>query len=265
MSKLTVSDLSIYPLKSARGVTLSSMQLNVMGPECDRRWMVIDKNGTFVTQRKTRKMSLIGVTLTDSGVRLHAHGKPDCLAITPNSARTLTSSVWGTEVNGLDCGDEVASWLSDFLSQTCRLIYMPNDGVRAVDRNFANNQERVGFADGFPLLITSQASLEDFNNKLGYTIGMERFRPNIVISGNEAYAEDQWRKIAINGIEFSLVKPCSRCIMPSVNPLTGTKEMAVNDTLLAHRRRGRDTFFGQNALYNKLGHVHLGDIVTVIE
>jgi uncharacterized protein YcbX len=265
MSQITVSELNIYPVKSARGFALKSMQLNPLGPECDRRWMVIDKSNTFVTQRKVRKMCLINVDLLDSGIRISAEGMPACSIKTPITSDLLTSSVWGTEVKGLDCGDEVAAWLTEFLSKECRLIYMPDDYERAVDTKFAHQQEQVGFADGFPLLIATQASLDDFNEKLGYKVGMERFRPNIVISGNEAYAEDDWQHIAIGDIDLLLVKPCSRCIMPSVNPETASKEMAVIQTLQAHRRRGKDIFFGQNALYNSLGTINVGDAVRVIK
>ena len=265
MNKLIVSSLSIYPVKSARGVSLKSMRLNSMGPECDRRWMVIDNSGAFVTQRKVPKMSQINIELIKSGIRLSADGFSSCFVTRQDKERVLTSSVWGAEVEGHDCGDDVALWLSDFLSKDCRLIYMPDNFKREVDNNFARNQELLAFADGFPLLICSQASLDDFNNKLGYKISMNRFRPNIVISGNQAYAEDHWHTIAINGIEFSLVKPCSRCIIPSINPQTGVKEMAVNDALQAHRRRGQDTFFGQNALYNKLGTIQIGDEVKIVK
>jgi uncharacterized protein YcbX len=265
MSQLTISELIIYPVKSARGCSLKSMQLNPMGPECDRRWMVIDKNNAFVTQRKVRKMCLINVDQQANGIRLSVEGMSACTVEQPISADLLTSSVWGAEVKGFDCGDEVAAWLTEFLSKDCRLIYMPDDYKRVVDTDFAHQQEQVGFADGFPLLIATQASLDDFSDKLGYKVGMERFRPNIVISGNNSYAEDEWQTIAIGDIELSLVKPCARCIMPSVNPATAAKETAVNQTLQMHRRRGSDTFFGQNALYNRLGTIHFGDHVRIIK
>lgn len=262
---MNISALNIYPLKSARGVSLNSMQLNSMGPECDRRWMVVDQNNVFVTQRKVPKMCLINVALTTDGILLSSEGLAPCLVNTPDSGQLLTSMVWGTEVQGIDCGDEVSQWLSSFLSKNCRLIYMAEDFNRAVDPDYALKQERVGFADGFPLLVATQASLEDFNSKLGYKIGMNRFRPNIVISGTAPYAEDEWQVIVIGDIELSLVKPCSRCIMPSVNPDTASKEMAVNETLQAHRRRGRDTFFGQNAVYDRLGTIKVGDDVRIIK
>ena len=143
---------------------------------------------------------------------------------------------------------------------------MPSTYQRLVDTNYANNNEQVGFADGFPLLIATQSSLDDFNTHIDFNIEMNRFRPNIVISGNHAWAEDNWRTIEINGIQLKLPKPCSRCIMPSVNPNTAERQMEINSALLAYRR-GEDkrTYFGQNAVYNKLGSINVGDSVKIID
>lgn len=270
MSKLFVSKLNIYPIKSAAGLSLKAMQLNPMGPECDRRWMIVDSNNVFITQRKFSKMCLLNVNLTSQGLELSSEGYSPCSVTIPEDRHLIESSVWGSDAHGLDCGDHVAQWLSDFLGKSCRLIYMPDDYQRAVDTNYVKDNEKVAFADGFPLLVTSQSSLDDFNSKLsmsnpGLEIGMNRFRPNIVISGNDAYAEDEWQIIRIGDIEVSLVKPCSRCIMPSINPASGQKEIAVNQTLQKYRKRGRDTFFGQNAVYSTLGEISLGDEVTIIK
>ena len=268
MTNLSVSELTIYPIKSARGLSLQSIQLNQLGPECDRRWMVIDQNNTFVTQRKFPKMCLINTELVDDELFVSADNAGRC-RVPAGGTERLGSSVWGAKVEGSDCGDEAAQWISDFLGKECRVIYMHDDYSRLVDTNFANQNEHVGFADGFPLLVATQASLDDFNSKLssvnaGLEVGMNRFRPNIVITGNVAWAEDQWQEISIGGIQLSLVKPCSRCIMPSVNPETAKKQMQVNQALLTHRRRDKQTYFGQNALYKALGRIAVGDSVEVL-
>ncbi|MBL4673186.1 MAG: MOSC domain-containing protein [Arenicella sp.] len=268
MTKLSISELHIYPVKSARGISLETMQLNRKGPECDRRWMVIDHNNNFVTQRKTPKMCLINTQAIDGGLLISANDAGEC-ALPTGGYALIESSVWGTDVKGQDCGDQAADWISSFLGKECRIIYMLEDYSRPVDSNFASQNEQVGFADGFPLLITSEASLDDFNSKLAnsepdFKIAMNRFRPNIVITGNAPWAEDQWQKIAIGNIEFSLVKPCSRCIIPSIDPHTSNKQMRVNQTLLKYRRRDGKTYFGQNALYNRLGSISVGDTIRVI-
>lgn len=269
MTNLSVSELSIYPIKSARGLSLESIQLNKIGPDCDRRWMVVDKNNTFVTQRKFPKMCLINTELKDGNLTMSADGSGECKVPT-GGAEVRRSSVWGTKVEGEDCGDEAARWVSDYLNKECRVIYMNERYSRLVDPRFATQKETVSFADGFPLLVTTQASLNDFNAKLiesgaGFEVSMERFRPNIVITGNSAWSEDTWQRISINGIELSLVKPCARCIMPSVNPQTAEKQMAVNQALLKYRRRNKQTYFGQNALYSALGTINVGDAVEIIE
>ncbi len=260
---LEVSQLTVYPLKSAQGIHLDTMQLGDRGPHLDRRWMLINQHGKFVTQRQHPTLCLIHTELLGETLRLT---KPNAASIDIPAAgdQQHQSNVWGSAVSGHDCGDEAADYLGSYLGFTCRLIYMPENFSRVVDANYAKNRELVGYADGFPILITTQESLDDFNRKLGYQIGMERFRPNIVVSGGDAYAEDQWQIISINDIEFSLVKPCSRCIMPSVNPETAKKEMQVNQTLMQYRRRDRKTYFGQNALYNKLGRINVGDRVQVL-
>lgn len=274
MTKLSVSELTIYPLKSAKGLSLQSIELNKLGPECDRRWMVIDQNKKFVTQRTTPKMCLINTELVDGELYISADNADRC-QLPAGGAELYESSVWGSKVKGNDCGKEAARWISAFLGKECRIIYMHETDSRLVDTNFATQNEQLGFADGFPLLISTQASLDDFNSKLSsvesaspeksINVSMSRFRPNIVITGTHAWVEDTWQKILINGIELSLVKPCSRCIMPSINPKTGEKQMEVNQTLLKHRRRNGETYFGQNAIYNTFGSIGVGDEVVIIK
>lgn len=264
MKKLHVSELISYPLKSARGLSSNSLKLNSKGPNDDRRWMVVNRQHAFVTQRTSSKMCLIDIKRTDNGIQLSAPNTLPCDVAQPFEGIEVDSSVWGSDVKGIDCGDRAAAWLSDFLSQACRLIFMPDTFIRPVDTRFASKQEQVAFADGFPLLIATQASLNDFNNKLGYAVSMERFRPNIVISGNAPWAEDDWKTLIIGDVEFTLAKPCARCIMPSINPKSGEKEMAVIKAMQEHRRIGTETFFGQNAVYDRLGTIHIGDEVLVI-
>jgi len=276
MTKLSISQLHIYPIKSARGISLETMQLNRKGPECDRRWMVIDQDNNFITQRNTPQMCLINTQHIDEGLLVSANGAGQCTLPTGGYALTQ-SSVWDDDVQGQDCGDKAADWISSFLGKKCRIIYMADNYSRLVDAEYASQDVQISFADGFPLLITTEASLDDFNSKLGnseshiensdesdFKIGMDRFRPNIVITGNEPWAEDRWHKIAIGDTEFSLVKPCSRCIIPSIDPMTANKQMQVNQTLLKYRRHDKKAYFGKNAFYNRLGSIRVGDTVSII-
>lgn len=261
---IKVQDLVIYPLKSAQGIKLSTMRLTDRGPHLDRRWMLIDEHGRFISQRLHPKMCLIKTELDGEQLIITKPGFDSLNVENPNQTQ-YKSIVWGSPVQGQDCGDAAASYLGAFLGVACRLIFMPKSFHRKVDTRFAQKNEIVGFADGFPVLIASQASLDNFNQKLGHQIDMRRFRPNIVLTGCDAYAEDAWKLIAIRSIQFSVVKPCSRCIMPSVNPATGEKEMSVNQTLLRHRRKGKKTYFGQNAIHHHYGSIELGDEVKIID
>jgi len=269
----SISQLAIYPLKSAAGETLSQMKLDERGPAYDRSWMVVDHRGQFVTQRKAAAMCLIETTVLQGAISLSAPSMPNLLVsadVTVNDNRQTKVVVWGDIVDALDCGEEAALWLSEYLKRDCRMVYMPEKSKRLVDPRYATRQQTVGFADGFPLLITSEASLQSFNANLtkhgsSLQIKMERFRPNIVISGCDAYAEDSWRKIKIGEITFSLVKPCSRCIIPAINPATGEIQSDIITVLNNTRRRQHNTYFGQNALHASNGVIRLDDTVTVLE
>ena len=144
------------------------------------------------------------------------------------------------------------------------MYFLPEDSVRPVDPAYAQAGDRVGFADGFPLLLTTQASLDAFNRELPSAIGMERFRPNIVVAGSEPYAEDGWRRLRIGEIEFDVVKPCSRCVIPSIDPQTAQKQAVVVQTLSRLRRRGDAVYFGQNLIQRGTGDIKRGDSVAVL-
>ena len=233
-----------------------------MGPIYDRNWMVVNPEGKALTQRVIPKMCLIKCTIEGNRLILNAKSMPEISVKEPTNLKEVT--VWSDTVKAGDCGDEVASWLSQYLGKAARLVRVTEQTNRQIDQNFAAPNELVGFADGFPTLIVSQASLDEFNSHMETKIDMRRFRPNIVIAGTEPFAEDSWSTLRVGEIEFSLVKPCSRCIMPSINPDNGEKEMQVNQVLLTTRRRDRETYFGQNATHKGEGTISIGDSVELI-
>jgi len=262
-----ISELFLHPVKSAAAIQVEHLLYDQQGPIHDREWMLVNASGKFISQRTSPKMCFIQAKLEGHELLLDAPEQETLrVAQMPNSindkGRRVT--VWKDEFNATDCGDQAAQWLTQLLGKECRLVQLSKHSQRLVDTNFAHAGQTVGFADGFPSLIVSQASLDQFNSHLASPVDMRRFRPNIVISGCQPYAEDDWRTIRINGIEFDLVKPCSRCIMPSINPDTADKEMQINEALLQTRRRGRDTYFGQNALHRGVGEIKVGDAVELI-
>ncbi|MDH5601741.1 MAG: MOSC domain-containing protein [Gammaproteobacteria bacterium] len=265
MTKITVSQLLTYPVKSCRGIELQSTMVEDFGLKDDRRWMVVDENGMMLTQRKLSAMCLINTVLTETGIMLSALTMEPLQVTIPGPVNTCKVKVWDDECYSYDAGDEAAKWLSRFLGVTCRLVYFPADEIRQVDLNFANKGDKTAFSDGFPLLLISQASLEDLNSRLYSPVSMNRFRPNIVVQGCQPYEEDSWKKIKIGDILYHLVKPCSRCVIPSINPETAEREDELTKTLIGYRKRDNKIFFGQNVIAQASGQVDVGMRIEVIE
>jgi len=263
MKPISINQLSIHPVKSTRGIDVDSLKFDRRGPIFDRHWLVIDSKNQFLTQRQHPKMCLIGTQIDGQVLTLTAPDKFSIMVVgTTSEERQI--QIWKDSVSATDCGDEVAQWLSDYMQKDCRLVCMPEHSQRLVDPDYAKENQTVGFADGFPIMLVSKASLDNFNSKLDSPVGMDRFRPNIVIDGCEPYAEDNWKQIQIGDITFSLVKPCARCIVPSIDQQTGIKQTEILNALNKYRRRDRKTYFGQNALHDKSGEIHVGDHVTII-
>lgn len=261
MTNLTVSQLTIYPVKSAAGIPLNTMELDLRGPKYDRRWMVVDDKGLFITQRTHPKMCLIKTQLDNQQLILRAESMPDVVVGQTDKQQIVT--VWGDEVAAVDCGDQIAKWLTQFLEKESRLVYMPDEAQRHVPKPSASNGEIVSFADAYPLLIATTASLQLIADKVDFEVSMSRFRPNIVIDGCEPFAEDDWQQIKIGEIDFALPELCSRCVMPSVNQTTAEKNPELLKVLAKHRRIDGKVMFGQNAIHQQLGRISVGDVVKV--
>jgi uncharacterized protein YcbX len=262
---MRLSAITIFPIKSCAGIDLDSVVVDRFGPAGDRRWMVVADSGRFITQRDLPAMSQIGVSLSEQGICLTRPGPPLDVPVPDPGAPPRLVRVWEDRVPAQDAGDAAAAWLRECLATPCRLVYMPDDAQRRVDGIYAREGETVSFADGFPLLLISEASLEDLNARLPAPVPMNRFRPNLVVSGCEPFAEDDWRRIRIGSLEFEVAKPCSRCVMPSIVQETGDRDPHINRTLASFRRREGQIYFGQNLLYRKMGQLAVGDTVEVLD
>lgn len=265
MTKLLVSGLTIYPVKSCRGIKVKNTQVESFGLKNDRRWMVVDEQGVMLTQRKVAKMCLIQPAITENGLTLH-HSDMEILEVDlPITNKKMNVKVWDDECQAYDAGDKAANWLTHVLSTKCRLVYFPEDEIRQVDLTYASTGDKTAFSDGFPLLLISQASLDDLNSHLKTPVSMDRFRPNIVVEGCEAFAEDNWKEIRIGEITFRIVKPCSRCVIPSINVETGDKEEEPLKTLVAYRKKEGKIFFGQNVIANSTNNIEIGMPVEILK
>ena len=265
MPGITVSGLFIYPVKSCRGIIQAESQVEAFGLKHDRRWMIVDTHGVMLTQRKLARMCLIQPELTATGLTLKTHGMSEIEVTIPDHNNSRLVKVWNDQCQSYDAGDEVANWLSELLATECRLVYFPEDEFRQVDLTYAKQGDKTAFSDGFPLLVISQASLDDLNQRLSIPITMNRFRPNIVVQGCHAFAEDNWKKIRIGENTFRIVKPCSRCVIPSINIETAEKEDEPTKTLISYRKQANKIFFGQNVIADGTGKIETGMSVEILE
>jgi len=256
---ISISELAIYPVKSCGQIKLSQCSLDPFGLQMDRRWMLVDENGKFLSQRLLAKMCLIQPELIEGGVTLIASGLKEFRVSVASLTKTISVTLWGDSCQALDCGDEAANSLSTFLGKKCRLVYFPDNEVRQVDPAYARTGDKTAFSDGFPMLLISEASLEDLNQRIkktnpGYVdIEMLRFRPNIVVSGCEPFAEDSWSTIQVGDAILNIVKPCSRCVIPSIDPRTAQRGDEPTQTLKTFRRgvcgqTDKKLYFGQNVI-----------------
>ncbi|MCY4148656.1 MAG: MOSC domain-containing protein [Gammaproteobacteria bacterium] len=264
---MIVTELYTYPVKSLAGIRIDHACLLSTGFEFDRRWMVIEPNGAFITQRSCPQMSLIQTRLENHQLVLSTFGMEDIEVPSPNeNDQRTTVGVWGDEVNAIIHDTHINSWLSDALGKECKLAYFPASETRACDPHVAQEGDSTLFADGFPLLLANQASLDDLNSRLSQPVGMERFRPNIVIGGQSPFEEDRWRRIEINGIALRFAQCCARCSVPTVNPETGIIEGPEPIRTLSEYRTGSDgeVYFGINMIPESVGILSIGNDVTVI-
>ncbi len=264
---IELSGLFCYPVKSLRGLSLPAAEADARGLRLDRHWMLVDPAGRFVTQRQQPRMALIECAVEAAGLRLAAPGMPPLqLDAPPGGGETLEVQLWSDRCQALAWGAEADAWFSRFLERPVRLVSMSEGGVRPLDPDYARPGDQTGFADGFPFLLISEASLADLNRRIGRVLPMRRFRPNLVVRGCAPYAEDHWRRIRIGAVEFRLVKPCSRCIIPSIDPATGERDGSEPlATLSRYRQRGNKVYFGQNLIHDGPGRLAVGDGVEVLE
>lgn len=263
---LRLSDVYVYPVKSAAGIRLESAEVVSTGLRFDRRWMIVDDDGTFLSQRTESRLALLRPALEADALRLSAPGREDLVVPFEAPSRGAAEvRVWQDAVPAVDAGAEARAWLRAFLQRDVRLVAFPSGAHRAVDPERARPGDGVAFADGYPFLLTSTASLAELNLRLPHPVEMIRFRPNLVVDGAEPFAEDEWRRIRIGDASFRVVKPCARCAITSVDPATGQRGPEPLRALAEFRRRNGKVLFGQNLIHDGAGRLRQGDAVELLE
>lgn len=261
---VAVSNISIYPIKSGAPISLSNTWVDELGLSFDRRFVLADQQGQFITARTEHKICLIKASLIAKGLKLIA---PDMPVLTIDydkfNQQYQSVTVWKSEIQAQHCLTECDTWFSHYLGKSCHLYYFGEKSQRQVK----NKTNQLAFADGYPVLLIGEASLADLNAKSQQTISMQQFRPNIVVTGCEAFDEDSWQQIRIGEVEFEIVKPCTRCTFTTINPNTAEpdKQREPLTTLKEYRQTAEgDIYFGQNLIPLNQGQINLDDPVTVL-
>jgi len=263
-----IESVSIYPIKSCGGVRLQEGEIVSGGLRGDRRFMLVTASGEFVTARSHPRLLQIDVALDGGTLRVAADGQPDLqLRAEPDEsewAEPVRSTVWRDTLVAREI-PEGSAWFSQTLAEPLRLVYQPDSELRQVNLQRARAGDRVSLADGYPLLLTTMASLDDLNSRLEEPVPMSRFRPNVVISGVPAFAEDTWAELVLGEVPFRAPKLCDRCVMTTVNAKTGEASKEPLRTLAKYRRWQRAVWFGANLVPDALGSIRVGDEVRVNE
>ncbi len=260
---MQLTQLHIYPLKSAQRLSLESAEVESRGLAFDRRWVVVDPQGQFLHQRILPRLSTLktradhdGLWVADSENELHIPR--------PQQQPRLEVTVWDDKIQAIDAGHEAAEWFTRLLDRPARLAYMDGDARRPLADIYNSGSDEVSFADAAPILLTSEASLSDLNLRLPDPIPMDRFRANLVVDGLAAWEEDRWKEVTVGDVAFRVTHGCARCVATTVDQDTGKKSPDGEPlkTLATFRRREDGVYFGLNLVPMHPGQVHVGDAVT---
>ena len=266
---MRVESLHIYPVKAMKGVAVAEATLIHEGLVGDRRWMVVDGTGRFISQREQPRLSLIDVAADGNTLTFQAPGMPVLRVKQPGAGESLPVTLWQDHMTAYPAPGETDAWFSDFLKLPCRLVYQ-GDTIRPVDPRWSKPGDIATFADAYPVLVCTTASLADLNRRLGETLPMNRFRPNIVIANDEPWAEDEWASIQIDAVRLDLTKPCARCSVTTVDQARGERTGKEPLRTLASFRFLQvpgisGVIFGQNGIPRALGRMAVGQAVNVVE
>ena len=265
-----LASIHIYPMKAARAVDLDESPVEPWGLAGDRRWLLVDEDGRFVSQREEPSLARVVVTYGQGTISVSSAGFRARQVTAPGGGEQLLKvTVWGSTVLAAATGPEDSAWFSAYLGRPVRLVYLDDPTRRAVDPQYGKDGDVVSFADGYPLLLTSTASLDELGRWLSedgaQPVPMTRFRPNAVVTGAPPWAEDHWRRIRIGTVEFRVVKPCGRCVVTTTDQITGEVGSQPLKMLGRRRRFGQQLVFGQNLIPDGPGLIRAGDFVEVLE
>lgn len=264
---MKLQEIYIYPIKSLGGIRLTEAQVEIKGLLLDRRWMLVDKDGLFMSQRTFHQMALLQVEVEFDGLKVSHKQDPTLnhrIPFEPETDEFFSVTIWQDTVIGQVVSATSNRWFSQVLGIPCQLVFMPQSTQRQISETYRVNDETVSFADAMPFLVIGQKSLDDLNQKLSVPLPINRFRPNFVVAGGEAFIEDQWDRLKIGECIFKVTKPCARCVMITVDQATAIKGKEPLKTLASYRTKDNKVLFGQNMIALTTGTVKVGDKIQEI-
>ncbi len=267
MKNLLLSEINIYPVKSLGGISLQSSVVEERGLKYDRRWLLVDENRIFMTQRDFPQMALIELSLSENN--LIANSKTEnsfpTISIPLNyfTEERIDVVIWNDKCNAVPVGKDYDDWFSAALKTKCRLVHMPEDERRIVEKKFVSDDKIVSFADAYPFLIIGQSSLDDLNSRMEVKLPMNRFRTNFVFTGGGAFEEDNWKDFTLGSVKFRAVNPCARCVITTTDQETAVRNTEPLKTLATFRKFGNKVMFGMNVVADTNGIVYVGDKISL--
>lgn len=266
---ISISQLYIYPIKSLAGFAVDTALVTDRGLQNDRRFMLVDDNQIFLTQREHRTMALLKTAIDGNELVIYHKDNPQDTLRVPlvpePSTSTASVNVWDDWCEGQYIHEQADQWFSEKLNFSCRLVYMPESSRRKVDSRFALDNEITNFSDGYPVLMIGQSTLDDLNSRMEKALPMNRFRPNMVITGSQPFEEDTMEHFTINKMNFYGVKLCARCVMTTTNQDTGEQGKEPLRTLAQYRRLDNKILFGQNVLCHNSGTIKVNDEIKIVK
>ena len=266
---LRISQLFIYPIKSLGGISVEKIPVTDRGLQYDRRYMLVDEHNRFLTQREYPVMALLQTVIDGNNLMVHHKKSIDLklrLPLIPeNEGDTTRVQVWDDICEAIYVSPSADEWFSERIGLSCRLVYMRETSRRPVNKKYAMKDEITSFADGYPILMIGQSSLDDLNSRMQESLSINRFRPNIVFTGGRPFEEDTMEHFIVNGIQYYAVKPCARCVITTTDQETGITGKEPLKTLASYRRIRNEVWFGQNILMEGTGFISVGDSIEVIK
>jgi len=269
MDNLIISEIFIYPIKSLSGIALESSPVEKRGLQYDRRWVLIDDENLFMHQRDHNQLALLQPSISEETMAIIHKDDPTVwieFPLKPEGTIREDVVVWDDSCKAVEVSEKVSQWFTKTLNISCRLMYMPDDSIRLTDQRYAiKPDDKVSFADGYPILAISESSMEFLNSKTATEIPIDRFRTNFLIKGGHPHIEDELQSFSIGNTEYYGVKPCARCVMTTVDQTTAEKGKEPLKTLATYRKIGNKILFGHNIIPMNIGNVKVGDTISLKE